>query len=214
MSADPRKTQLEAALRRQGIIDERVLGAIGKVPRELFVEGPFADQAYADQALPISCGQTISQPYVVALMTEGLLIEPQHRVLEIGTGSGYQTAILSRLCKRVYTIERYRTLADKAGERFKTLKLANVSQQVGDGTKGWPTLAPFDRIILTAAASRDAPQTLLDQLGPGGVMVLPIEERAGKQDLYRITRGAHGFEREHLIPVRFVPLVEGMPREG
>ena len=213
MTPDPRKTNLLAALRRNGIADERVLEAIEKVPREVFVEDAFSDQAYADQALPISCGQTISQPYVVALMTEGLRVDGTHRVLEIGTGSGYQTAVLAQLCKRVYSIERYRTLSETAAQRLKSLKINNVTLQVSDGTKGWVQLAPFDRIIVTAAA-RGEPQALLDQLVPGGVMVIPIEERAGKQDLFRITRTAAGFEREHLIPVRFVPLVEGVPRDG
>ncbi len=213
MTQDPRKTSLMAALQKQGIRDSRVLDAIATVPREVFVEDAFSDQAYADQALPISCGQTISQPYVVALMTEALDVKAVHRVLEIGTGSGYQSAVLSHLCKRVYTVERFRTLADKAARRFDALKLKNVTQTVGDGTKGWLRLAPFDRIIVTAAA-KDVPQALLDQLEPGGVMVLPIEERAGKQDLYRITRTEAGFERQHLVPVRFVPLVEGLPKES
>lgn len=211
MTPDPRKTSLLDALRRQGISDVRVLAALEAVPRELFVETAFADQAYADQALPMSCGQTISQPYVVAFMTEALAIGASHRVLEIGTGSGYQTAVLSQLCKRVYTIERFRTLADKAGERFKALKLKNVTQQVGDGHKGWPQLAPFDRVIVTAAA-KDVPAALVEQLAIGGVMVIPLEERAAKQDLYRITRTSTGFDRQHLLPVRFVPLVEGMPK--
>jgi protein-L-isoaspartate(D-aspartate) O-methyltransferase len=213
VTGDPRKTGLLAALRKQGIKDHRVLDALDAVPREQFVEEPFSDQAYADQALPMSCGQTISQPYIVALMTEALEVKSSHRVLEIGTGSGYQCAVLSHLCKRVYTVERYRTLAEKAGERFKALKLKNVTQIVGDGTKGWPQLAPFDRIIVTAAA-KDVPQALTDQLEPGGIMVLPVEERAGKQDLHRITRTDSGFERKHLLPVRFVPLVEGIPKEG
>jgi protein-L-isoaspartate(D-aspartate) O-methyltransferase len=213
VSGDPRKPLLIAALRQQGIADERVLEAIAGVPREAFVEAAFSDQAYADQALPMSCGQTISQPYVVALMTEKLGVRPGDRVLEIGTGSGYQTAVLSHLCKRVYTIERFRTLAANAGERFRALGIANVSQQVADGTAGWPTLAPFDRIIVTAAAS-EPPGALLGQLGRGGIMVVPLEERAGKQDLYRITHTPFGFEREHLAPVRFVPLVEGLPRDG
>lgn len=214
MKNDPRKSGLLNHLRRNGIADERVLAAMADVPREAFVEEAFADQAYADQALPMSCGQTISQPYVVAFMTEALKVEPQHRVLEIGTGSGYQAAILSKLCKRVYTVERFRTLADVAGERFKKVKLSNITQQVGDGTKGWPTLAPFDRIIVTAAASRHIPEALMAQLAPGGIMVLPLEERAGKQDLWRVTKGEDGLEREQLLPVRFVPLVEGLPREG
>ena len=213
MTGDRRRTLLLEALRAQGIADERVLDAIGRVPREAFVEQPFADQAYADQALPISCGQTISQPYVVALMTEALKVSRQHRVLEIGTGSGYQTAVLSQLCAQVYTIERYRSLAEVAAERFQRLGLANITQQVGDGTQGMPDYAPYDRIMVTAAA-KEVPETLLQQLAPGGIMVVPVEERPGKQDLWRLTRGAQGFVREHLIPVRFVPLVEGLPGEG
>lgn len=213
MTGDPRKAQLLASLRKGGVRDERVLQAIEAVPRELFVEEAFSDQAYADQPLPITCGQTISQPLIVALMTDRLELTGRHTVLEIGTGSGYQTAILSPLCRRVCTVERYRTLAKKAEERFRALKLNNVTQMVGDGTRGWPQLAPFERIIVTAAA-KDVPQVLLDQLTVGGIMVLPIEERAGKQDLYRIRRTATGHLREHIMPVRFVPLVEGVPRNG
>ncbi len=210
MTGDPRKINLLMALRTGGIHDTSVLEAIETVPRELFVEDTFTDQAYADQALPISCGQTISQPFIVAFMTDRLQVNDRHTVLEIGTGSGYQTAILSKLCRRVCTIERYRTLAAKAETRFKQLKLNNVTQVVGDGTKGWLKLAPFERIIVTAAA-KQVPQALLDQLAPGGIMVIPIEERPGKQDLYRITRTKDGYGREHLLPVRFVPLVEGVP---
>lgn len=211
MTPDPRKTTLIAGLRRQGISDERVLAALESVPREAFVEDAFADQAYADQALPMSCGQTISQPYVVAFMTQALNVDAGHRVLEIGTGSGYQATVLSQLCKRVYTVERFRTLAEKSASRFKALKIRNVTQQVGDGYKGWPQLAPFDRVIVTAAA-KDVPRALWEQMVVGGIMVIPLEERAGKQDLYRITRTAEGVEREHLLPVRFVPLVEGLPK--
>ena len=213
MTADPRKTNLLSTLRKQGIADERVLAAIEAVPRESFVEDAFADQAYADQALPMSCGQTISQPFIVAYMTAALVVEPQHRVLEIGTGSGYQTAILSGLCKRVYSVERFRTLSETAGQRLKVLKLKNVTQIVGDGSKGWPQLAPFDRVIVTAAANI-VPKALVEQLVMGGIMVIPIEERAGKQDLYRITRTSSGHDSQHLLPVRFVPLVEGLPKEG
>ncbi len=213
MTPDPRKTSLLGALRKQGIADERVLAAIDAVPRELFVEDAFADQAYADQALPMSCGQTISQPYIVAFMTAALEVEVPQRVLEIGTGSGYQAAVLAGLCKRVYSVERFRTLADKAGERLKALKIKNVTQKVGDGSRGWPQLAPFDRVIVTAAATT-VPKALVEQMAMGGIMIIPIEERAGKQDLYRITRTEHGFDREHLLPVRFVPLVEGLPKEG
>lgn len=213
MTEDRRKRQLLQSLREQGIRDERVLAAIADVPREAFVEQPFADQAYADQALPIACGQTISQPYIVALMTEALRLEPSHRVMEVGTGSGYQAAVLSKLAAQVFTIERYRSLAETAGERFRRLELTNITQQVGDGTLGMPDHAPFDRIIVTAAA-KQVPQAYLDQLAIGGILVIPVEERPGKQDLWRITRDEQGFEHEHLTAVRFVPLVEGVPPQG
>jgi protein-L-isoaspartate(D-aspartate) O-methyltransferase len=210
MSADRRRNQLIEALRRQGIRDERVLNAVAETAREAFVEPAFADQAYADQALPIACGQTISQPYIVALMTEALKVEPANRVLEIGTGSGYQCAVLSRLCLHVYTVERFRTLAESAKERFQTAGLLNITQKVGDGSLGFPEHAPYDRIMVTAAA-REVPETLLAQLSPGGIMVLPLEERPGKQDLWRLRKDERGIEREHLLPVRFVPLVDGLP---
>ena len=213
MSEDRRKRLLLQSLREQGIRDERVLAAIADIPREAFVEQPFADQAYADQALPIACGQTISQPYIVALMTEALRLEPGHRVMEIGTGSGYQAAVLSKLAAQVFTIERYGSLAEAAGERFQRLGLSNITQAVGDGTLGMPEHAPFDRIIVTAAA-KEVPQAYLDQLSIGGILVIPVEERPGRQDLWRITRDAEGFEHEHLTAVRFVPLVEGLPPQG
>jgi len=212
VKTDPRKISLLMALRTGGVRDRRVLEAIEMVPRELFVEDSFADQVYADQALPISCGQTISQPFIVAFMTDRLEVTDRHTVLEIGTGSGYQTAILSRLCRRVCTIERYRTLSKQAEARFKHLKLHNVTQLVGDGTRGWPQLAPFERIIVTAAAA-DFPQTLIDQLAVGGIMIIPVQDRPGKQDLYRVRRTADSYETEYLMPVRFVPLVEGVARE-
>jgi len=210
---DHRKIQLIMSLRNQGVRDIRVLEAIEKVPRELFVESSFADQSYADQALPIACGQTISQPFIVGLMTDRLKVEARHKVLEIGTGSGYQAAILSQLCRRVYTIERYRTLAKSAGAHFKELKISNITQTVGDGIKGWPRQAPFDRIIVTAAA-KEIPPALIAQLAPDGIMVIPLEEKPGKQDLYRITRMEQDYNSEHLTAVRFVPLVEGVAKES
>lgn len=213
MTADPRTAQLILALRQGGVRDQRVLEAVEWVPRALFVEEAFADQAYADLPLPIDCGQTISQPFTVAMMTDRLDLSDRHTVLEIGTGSGYQTAILSRLCRRIVTIERYRTLARQAGERLKALKISNVTQIVGDGSKGWPQLAPFERIIVTAAA-RHLPQALVDQLAIGGIMVIPIEDRPGNQDLFRIRKTAEGLVHEHLMPTRFVPLVEGIARDG
>ena len=210
MDKNRRRQALLETLKEQGIRDERVLAAMGDVPREAFVDKPYAAEAYANQALPISCGQTISQPYIVALMTEALRLEPHHRVLEIGTGSGYQAAVLSRLCREVHTIERHKALADVAGERFRALNIRNIFQTVSDGRQGLPQAAPFDRIIVTAA-SDEVPEPLLDQLAPGGVMVIPVAERWNQQLLYRITRDAQGFAREKLIAVRFVPLVEGVP---
>jgi protein-L-isoaspartate(D-aspartate) O-methyltransferase len=204
--------QLVLSLRNQGVRDIKVLEAIEKVPRELFVNEVFKDQAWDDSALPISCGQTISQPFIVGFMTDRLKVNDRHKVLEIGTGSGYQAAVLSHLCRRVYTIERYRALAKEAEERFKRLKLSNITQLIADGSKGWPQQAPFDRIIVTAAA-KEVPHALIDQLAVGGIMVIPLEDRPGKQDLYRITRTEEGYETEHLLPVRFVPLVEGLARE-
>ena len=212
MTTDHRKIQLLMSLRNQGVRNVRVLEAIELVPRELFVEESFAGQTYADQALPISCGQTISQPFIVAFMTDRLKLNERHKVLEIGTGSGYQAAILSHLCRRVYTIERYRTLARQAEARFKQLKLNNITQLVGDGTKGWPQQAPFERIIVTAAA-KEMPKALIDQLAVGGIMVIPIEEKPGKQDLIRVVKTETGYDSEHLLPVRFVPLVEGIAKE-
>ncbi len=213
MNEDYRKIELIMALRNQGIRDQVVLEAIERTPREMFLGPSFQTMAYADQALPIACGQTISQPYVVALMTDRLKLNDRCKVLEIGTGSGYQTAILSRLCRRVYTIERYRTLANEAEKRFEALGLTNITLMVGDGYKGWPTQAPFDRIIVTAAA-REVPDALADQLAMGGIMIIPLEEGPLVQELYRITRDEKGFVRERLLPVRFVPLVEGVARES
>ncbi|MGE3833139.1 MAG: protein-L-isoaspartate(D-aspartate) O-methyltransferase [Parvibaculaceae bacterium] len=200
-------------MRNQGVRDQAILEAIERTPREDFLDASFQAQAYADHALPIACGQTISQPFIVAYMTDKLKLEKSHKVLEIGTGSGYQTAILARLAKRIYTIERYRTLAREAGKRFMELGLENIIQMTGDGYKGWPKQAPFDRIIVTAAA-KEIPPALADQLAIGGIMVIPLEEGPQKQDLYRITRTEDGFDREKLLPVRFVPLVAGVARES
>jgi protein-L-isoaspartate(D-aspartate) O-methyltransferase len=199
-------------LRRHGIMDANVLRAMDEVPREHFVASGHADIAYADQALPIACGQTISQPYVVAYMTERLAVGPQHRVLEVGTGSGYQAAVLSRLAREVITVERYRTLADAARIRLTTLGYSNVEVVVGDGLAGVPAKAPFDRIIVTAAAEQ-VPQALVDQLGEGGIMVLPLGPHNDAQVIVTLTRTAKGLVRENLIGVRFVPLLPGRARE-
>jgi protein-L-isoaspartate(D-aspartate) O-methyltransferase len=199
-------------LRRRGIADQAVLRAMDEVPRAQFVAAEFAGQAYADQALPIACGQTISQPYLVAYMTEQLGLRPHHRVLEIGTGSGYQAAVLSRLAREVVSVERYRTLAEQARERLQALGYDNVDVLVGDGLAGAPAKAPFDRILVTAAADR-VPQTLVDQLADDGIMVLPIGPHQGPQHIVKLTKSQTGLTREDLIAVRFVPLLPGQAKE-
>jgi protein-L-isoaspartate(D-aspartate) O-methyltransferase len=199
-------------LRRRGIADQAVLRAMDEVPREFFVETGFARSAYADQALPIACGQTISQPYVVAYMTEQLDVSSTHRVLEIGTGSGYQAAILSRLARDVVTIERYRTLADQARERLKALGYHNVEVVAGDGFAGMPERAPYDRIIVTAAAET-VPDALTAQLADDGIMILPLGSHAGSQHIIKLTKSQTGTQQESLIPVRFVPMLPGQAQE-
>jgi len=195
-------------LRRRGIRDTRVLRAIERVPRELFVDEAFTDHAYQDIALPIECGQTISQPFVVAFMTEKLELDPRHKVLEIGTGSGYQAAVLSHLCRRIYSVERWRELQKSAEQRLAELKIANVTTIIGDGWLGWPPQAPFDRIIVTAAAL-DAPAPLLDQLKEGGRMIIPLGATRDAQSLVQIDKTEEGLVETPLLPVRFVPLVHG-----
>jgi protein-L-isoaspartate(D-aspartate) O-methyltransferase len=210
---DVERMEFQLALRRRGISDQAVLRAMEEVPRENFVTLGFTDCAYADQALPIDCGQTISQPFVVAYMTEQLEVGPRDRILEIGTGSGYQAAILSRLAREVVTIERYRTLADTARERLRALGYTNVTVRLGDGMAGAPDLAPFDRIMVTAAAE-DVPDALVAQLTAGGNMVLPVGPRHDAQYLVKLTKQADGkLTREELIAVRFVPLLPGQARE-
>ena len=213
-SPDDRVGRMEFLLnlRRHGIADAAVLRAMDEVPRERFVLAGHADAAYADQALPIACGQTISQPYVVAYMTERLAVRPEHRVLEVGTGSGYQTAVLSRLAREVVSIERYRTLADAARARLAALGFDNVEVVTGDGLAGVPRRAPFDRILVTAAAEQ-VPQALVDQLADGGIMVLPLGPHHDAQVIVVLTKTKQGLAREDLIGVRFVPLLPGKARE-
>jgi len=212
-AADVERMEFQLTLRRRGISDQAVLRAMDEVPREHFVTAEFADSAYADQALPIACGQTISQPYVVGYMSEQLALEPQHRVLEIGTGSGYQAAVLSRLAREVVSIERYRTLVETARERVKTLGYENVVILVGDGFAGAPERAPFNRIIVTAAAE-EIPPALVEQLADGGKMLLPLGPLRGTQHLVKLTKSADGtLSREDLIAVKFVPLLRGQARE-
>ena len=193
---------------RQGIHDERVLAAMANVPREAFVEEAFAHQAWENMALPIGFGQTISQPYIVARMTEQLLIGKPNSVLEIGTGSGYQTAVLAQLVNHVYSVERIKTLQYQAKRRLQRLDLHNVSTRHGDGWAGWPTKAPFDAIIVTAAA-QVVPDALVQQLKVGGRLIIPVGETRGEQKLLLIEKTATQVRSEVLEAVRFVPLVHG-----
>lgn len=214
MIQDARKIRLIMELRQQGISDTKVLSAIERVQRELFVSPNFVDQAYENTALPIEEGQTISQPYVVAFMTQVLGVTPRMRVLEVGTGSGYQAAVLARLCRRVFTIERYRTLLRLAEEKFRAARINNIVSLLGDGAKGWPDLAPFDRIIVTAAAP-EVPAALKEQLSDkGGILVVPVGRDSQAQNILRIVRDGETFETEELLPIRFVPLVAGVVRDA
>jgi protein-L-isoaspartate(D-aspartate) O-methyltransferase len=191
------------------VTDARVLTAMERVDRGLFVKGLFSGKAYDDMPLPITCGQTISQPSVVGLMTQALAIQPRDTVLEIGTGSGYQAAILAQLARRVYTVDRHRRLVREAMEIFAAMKLTNITAIVADGSFGLPEQAPFDRILVTAAAE-DPPGPLLAQMKIGGIMVVPVGQSDSVQRLIKVTRHAGGYDYEELRPVRFVPLVEGM----
>ncbi len=197
------------ALRARGVTDSRVLEAMERVDRGLFVEGLFADRAYEDRPLPIPCGQTISQPSVVGLMTQALEVQPRDKVLEVGTGSGYQAAILGHLARRVYTVERHRELARTAQKRLDSMGFVNITVMTADGSRGLPEQAPFDRILLTAAPE-DPPAPLLAQLREGGVMVLPVGQSGAVQTLLRVRKTAEGLDYTELCDVRFVPLVEGL----
>lgn len=215
---DPRLIALIMALRSQGITDAKVLAAIERTPREIFVGEAFEHAAYDNSALPIACGQTISQPYVVAVSTLALELSPNHRVLEIGTGSGYQAAVLARLCRRVYSVERHRLLHLEAERRFKSLRIDNIATMLGDGFNGWPQQAPFDRILLTAAVPV-IPEALIAQLKPGGILIAPVGEqpRASSESNYQLLtkmiRNETGLKKEALIPVTFVPMLPGVPQE-
>ncbi len=211
MSFAEARAALILELRRAGISDARVLEAIERVPREVFVPAAFAGHAHDNVALAIGNGQTISQPYVVALMTAALAVTDRHIVLEVGTGSGYQAAVLALLARRVFTVERHRTLLKAAEGRLAGLRLGNVTCRFGDGTKGWPEQRVFDRVMITAAAS-DVPGPLLDCLAEGGVLVAPVGEEKRDQMLLRVRRDASGFSTEELGAVRFVPLVAGLAR--
>lgn len=208
----PEKMMFQLNLRRRGISDQAVLRAMEEVPREIFVEPADRANAYRDSALGIACGQTISQPFVVAYMTEQLQLQKPHRVLEIGTGSGYQAAILSRLCSQVLTIERYRTLADIARARLAKLGYDNIEVMLGDGYDIPAAAGTFDRIIVTAAMEQ-IPEALLERLEPGGILIAPLGPHHGTQTLVRVTRTDAGFDRRELVDVRFVPALPGIARE-
>tara|TARA_B100001939_G_C16889015_1_gene594454 strand:- start:441 stop:1085 length:645 start_codon:yes stop_codon:yes gene_type:complete len=207
------KMQLLFALRSKGVTDTAVLEVIEKIDRGLFVRGLFADRAYEDMPLPIECGQTISQPSVVGIMTQALRVSPRDKVLEVGTGSGYQSAVLSHLARRVYTVERYKTLVRSAQSLFASLDISNVTCMYADGSHGLPDQAPFDRIIVTAAAE-DPPGPLLAQLKIGGIMVLPVGQSSSLQTLLRVIKTENGYEYEDIRPIRFVPLIEGLGKDA
>lgn len=207
-----RKMQFLYQLRQKGVMDKRVLTAMERVDRGAFVRGHFAARAYEDMPLPISSGQTISQPSIVGLMTQALDVQPRDTVLEVGTGSGYQAAILSHLARRIYTIDRHRNLTREAEIVFTRLGLVNITVLTRDGSFGLPDQGPFDRILVTAAAE-DPPGPLLQQLKVGGVMVVPVGQSDTVQSLIKVTRLETGFDYEELMPVRFVPLIEGTARD-
>ena len=207
-----RKMRFLFALRSKGVTDARVLTAMERVDRGHFIKGLFADRTYEDMPLPIACGQTISQPSIVGLMPQALNIQPRDTVLEVGTGSGYQAAILSHLARRVYTVDGHRRLVREASEVFKALGLTNITAFAADGSFGLPDQGPFDRILVTAAAE-DPPGPLLAQLKIGGIMVVPVGQSDAVQTLIKVTRLEKGYDYEELRPVRFVPLVEGLGPE-
>ena len=207
-----RKMQFLYALRSRGVTDKRVLEAMEEVDRGPFIRGLFAARAYEDMPLPIACGQTISQPSVVGMMTQALNISPRDKVLEIGTGSGYQAAILAKLARRVYTIDRHRRLVREARAIFDELDLHTITAITADGSHGLPDQAPFDRILVTAAAE-DPPGPLLAQLKVGGIMVLPVGQSDTVQSLIRVHKTETGLEYDELRDVRFVPLLEGLGKD-
>jgi len=212
-SHDEKLMQLMLSLRQGGVTDRHVLEAMEKTPREMFVERAFRDRAFEDRPLPIACGQTISQPAIVGMMIQALQVTPRCKVLEVGAGSGYVCAILARLARRVYGIERHRPLALEARERISQLGLGNVRIRSGDGTRGWPEQAPFDRILISAAAD-DTPTMLLEQLRPGGIMVLPVGQTDEVQQLIKIEKTDDGPKYSELCDVLFVPLIEGLPEDN
>ena len=212
-SRDEQLMRMMLSLRQAGVTERRILEAMEATPRDVFVERAFRERAFEDRPLPIACGQTISQPAIVGMMIQALEVTPRCKVLEVGAGSGYVCAILSRLARRVYGIERHKALALEARERISRLGLGNVTIRAGDGTRGWPEQAPFDRILVSAAAE-DAPVILLEQLRPGGIMVLPVGQTDEVQQLIKIEKTENGPKYSELCDVLFVPLIEGMPGES
>ncbi|MFN9357369.1 MAG: protein-L-isoaspartate(D-aspartate) O-methyltransferase [Alphaproteobacteria bacterium] len=212
MVTDVRMIQLLMELRRGGISDSDVLSAIEMTPRDAFVPEVFRDRAFDNVSLPIEEGQSIGQPFLIAFMIQALELKPGLRVLEVGTGSGYAAAILSKLCKRVYTIERLEALARRAQERLRKLLLFNVDYRIGDGTRGWPGQAPFDRIVVWGAVSDVLPADLLAQLHVKGQMIIPVDRSGHGQVLVRTRRSAQGFQSTDLLPVKFVPMLEGVAK--
>lgn len=200
--------ELLLRLRRVGVTDQKVLAAMEAIPRDVFVPADSVGEAYAERALPIDCGQTISAPAIVGIMTAALEVSDRDRVLEIGTGSGYQAAVLAKLARRVYTVDRFRTLVSAAEQRFAALNLSNITTRVGDGMKGWPEQAPFDKMIVTAAGTT-VPDGLLEQVSAGGIVVAPVGPPDAVQKLVKIVRTDDGYERSVLADVRFVPLIPG-----
>ncbi|TDK43015.1 protein-L-isoaspartate(D-aspartate) O-methyltransferase [Antarcticimicrobium luteum] len=207
------KMQFLFALRSKGVTDRRVLNAMEEIDRGPFVRGLFSERAYEDMPLPIACGQTISQPSVVGIMTQALQVNPRDKVLEVGTGSGYQAAILSKLARRVYTVERHARLVREARAIFEAEGLVNITAMTADGSHGLPDQAPFDRILVTAAAE-DPPGPLLAQLKIGGIMVVPVGQSDTVQTLIRVRRSETGLEYDEIRPVRFVPLLEGLGQDS
>ena len=212
-SNDEQKMQFILSIRSKGVVDNNVLKALETVNREQFLKGLFAQRAYEDTPLPIECGQTISQPSIVGLMTQALRITNRDKILEIGTGSGYQTAILSKLARRIYSVERFKPLYEEARAIFRKLQLTNITSVWGDGSQGVVEQQPFDRIIVTAAAE-DPPPTLLNQLKIGGIMIIPVGQSDEIQKLIRVERTEKNFKYEDLCDVRFVPLLEGKEEDS
>ena len=203
--AAQRENMVDTQIRARGVKGEKVLAAMGKVPRHLFVPEALRAFSYGDEPLPIGEGQTISQPYMVAIMTELLKLKGTEKVLEVGTGSGYQGAVIAELTKEVYTIERIESLADRAAETFRSLSYKNIHIKTGDGTLGWPEEAPFDRIIITAASPK-VPEPLLEQIAMNGIIVIPVGSRFS-QELLKITKTGRGLVQEYHTPCVFVPLI-------